>query len=88
MVNTNQIRYQQITIEKLMNYIEVLPTLKALNHKDKIRAIQFLANEVVEEEDSIFVNNQEHNFVSQTDSFEASRMLQKLLDEHNANAIT
>lgn len=71
-----------------MTITEVLPKLKALNHKDKIRAIQFLANEVAKEEDSIFVDNQEHEFVSQTDSFEASHRLQKLLDEHNANAIT
>ena len=42
-----------------MTIIEVLPTLKALNHKDKIRAIQFLANEVANEEDSIFVDNHE-----------------------------
>ena len=70
-----------------MTITEVLPTLKALNHKDKIRAIQFLANEVAKEEDSIFANNQEHEFISQTDSFEASRVLQKLLDEQKANAI-
>ena len=71
-----------------MTITEVLLTLKALNHKDKIRAIQFLANEVAKEEDSIFVNNQEHEFVSQTDAFEASRVLQKLLDEQKADAVT
>ncbi len=71
-----------------MTITEVLPTLKALNHKDKIRAIQFLANEVAKEEDSIFLNNQEHEFVSQTDAFEASWVLQKLLDEQKANAST
>ena len=71
-----------------MTITEVLPTLKALNHKDKIRAIQFLANEVAKEEDSVFFENQEHEFISQTDSFEASRVLQKLLDERKADAIT
>ena len=71
-----------------MTYTEVLPTLKTLNHKDKIRVIQFLANEVVKEEDSIFADNREHEFVSQTDAFEASQILQKLLDEQKANAIT
>jgi hypothetical protein len=69
-----------------MTITEVLPTLKALNHKDKIRAIQFLANEVAQEEDSVFFDNQEHEFVSQTDAFAASQVLQKLLDEHKANA--
>ncbi len=70
-----------------MTITEVLPTLKALNHKDKIRAIQFLANEVAREEDATFVNHQQHDFISQTDAFEASRVLQKLLDEQKANAI-
>jgi hypothetical protein len=68
-----------------MTITEALPTLKALNHKDKIRAIQFLANEIAKEEDSAFFDNQEHEFISQTDSFEASQVLQKLLDEHKAN---
>ncbi len=70
-----------------MTITEVLPTLKALNHKDKIRAIQFLANEVAKEED-VFFENQEHEFISQTEAFEASQILQKLLDEQKANAVT
>ena len=70
-----------------MTYTEVLPTLKELNHKDKILAIQFLANEVAREE-GVFFENQEHEFVSQTDAFEASQVLQKLLDEQKVNAIT
>ncbi len=71
-----------------MTVTELLPTLKSLNHKEKIRVIQFLANEVVKEENAVFVENQEHEFISQTDSFEASRILQKLLDERKADAIT
>ncbi len=70
-----------------MTYTEVLPTLKALNHKEKIRLIQFLANEVAKEED-VFFENQQHEFISQTDAFEASQVLQKLIDENKANAIT
>lgn len=69
-----------------MTISEVLPTLKALNHKDKIRAIQFLANEVAKEE-QVFFEHQEHEFISQTDAFEASRTLQKLLEEHKTDAI-
>jgi len=71
-----------------MTVTELLPTLKSLNHKEKIRVIQFLANEVVKEENAVFVENQEHEFISQTDSFEASRIFQKLLDERKADAIT
>lgn len=70
-----------------MTYIEVLPKLKALNHKDKIRVIQFLANEVAREEE-VFFDNQQHEFISQTDAFEASHVLQKLIDEQKANANT
>ncbi len=70
-----------------MTVTELLPTLKSLNHKEKIRVIQFLANEVVKEENAVFVENQEHEFISQTNSFEASRILQKLLDERKADAI-
>ncbi len=71
-----------------MTVTELLPTLKSLNHREKIRAIQFLANEVAREENVVFVENQEHEFISQTDSFEASRVLQRLLDERKADAIT
>jgi ATP:corrinoid adenosyltransferase len=70
-----------------MTYTEVLPTLRTLNHKDKIRVIQFLANEVARGED-MFFENQEHEFISQTDAFEASRVLQNLIDEKKANAST
>ncbi len=69
-----------------MTVTEILPTLRALNHKEKIRAIQFLANEVAKEENVLFFENQEHEFISQTDSFEASQILQKLLDEQKADA--
>lgn len=70
-----------------MKITEVLPSLKALNHKDKIRAIQFLANEVAKEENISFSENQEHTFVSQTDSFEASQVLQQLIEERKVDAI-
>ncbi|CAN5609670.1 hypothetical protein BH20ACI4_BH20ACI4_05820 [soil metagenome] len=71
-----------------MTITEVLPTLKALNYKDKIRAIQFLANEVAKEEDGVFVNNQTHDFASQTNAFEASQILQKMLDGQKVDTAT
>lgn len=70
-----------------MTITEVLPTLRQLNRADKIRVVQFLVNEIAREE-NVFSENQEHDFVSQTDSFEASRVLQKLLDEKKADANT
>jgi hypothetical protein len=71
-----------------MTVTEILPTLRALNHKEKIRVIQFLANEVAREENILFAENQDHEFISQTDSFEASLVLQKLIEERKADAIT
>ena len=71
-----------------MTVTELLPTLRALNHKEKIRAIQFLANEVAKEENDLFTENQEHEFISQTDSFEASQVLQKLIDERKSDAVS
>jgi hypothetical protein len=70
-----------------MTYSEVLSTLRRLDHKDKIRAIQFLANEVAKEEE-VFVATRDHEFISQTDAFEAGQVLQKLIDDQKANAVT
>ena len=47
---------------------------------------QLFANEVAKDEEIIFVENQKHEFVSQTDAFEASRILQELLDKQNADS--
>jgi len=69
-----------------MTLTEVLPDLKQLIHADKVRAIQFLANEIAREEGVWFEKNQEHEFFSLYDSFEASQALQKLLEEEKANA--
>ncbi len=64
-----------------MTYIEVLPTLKTLNHKDKIRAIQFLANEIAREEDVFFEEGKIYEIFSPYESFEAAGQLRKLLEE-------
>ena len=64
-----------------MTITEVLPTLKALNHKDKIRAIQFLANEVAKEEEVFFEEGNNSDFWSLHNSHEAAAGLRKLLDE-------
>lgn len=64
-----------------MTITEILPILKALNHKDKIRAIQFLANEIAKEEKVSFDYGEADHIWSLHNSFEASLALQKLLDE-------
>lgn len=64
-----------------MTVADVLPTLKALNHKDKIRALQFLANEVAKEEEVFFEEGKTYEIYSPYDSFEAAEQLKKLLEE-------
>ena len=71
-----------------MTITEVLLTLKALNHKDKIRAIQFLANEVAKDEEVYFEEGKSYEVWSPFEAYEASQVLQKLIDEQKANAIT
>lgn len=67
-----------------MTVTEILPILKILSHSDKLRAIQFLADELIRE-DEIFIKNQEFEFISQTDAFEASQLLVKLIEERKTN---
>ena len=70
-----------------MTISEVLPTLKALNHKDKIRAIQFLANEVAKEEEVFFEEGKLYEVWSPFEAYEAAAQLEKLLKEkEGANA--
>lgn len=64
-----------------MTYTEVLPTLKALNHKDKIRAIQFLANETAKEEDVFFEEGKTYEVWSPFEAHEAAVQLENLLQE-------
>jgi hypothetical protein len=68
-----------------MTIAEVLPTLKALNHKDKIRVIQFLANEVAREEGITFEESKNAEMWSLHNSHGAATTLQKLLDEDQTN---
>jgi hypothetical protein len=67
--------------KKFMTYTEVLSTLKALNHKDKIRVIQFLANEVAREEDVYFEEGKTYEIFSPYESYEAAGQLRRFLEE-------
>lgn len=77
---------KMISTEEIMTVIELLPRLKALNHKDKIRAIQFLANEVAKEEDVLFNDGATYEIWSPFDSFEAAEQLNSLLEKEKTNA--
>lgn len=69
-----------------MTVAELLPKLKTLNHKDKIRAIQFLANEVAKEEDITFDEGKTYEIWSPFDSYEAAEQLNTLLEKEKVNA--
>ena len=69
-----------------MTVTEILPTLKALNHKEKIRAIQFLANEVAKEEEVFFEEGKSYQVWSPFESYKAAEQLMNLLEEEKVNA--
>ncbi len=69
-----------------MTVTELLPTLKSLNHKDKILAIQFLANEVAKEEEVSFDEGKIYEIWSPFDSYETAEQLNSLLENEKANA--
>ena len=64
-----------------MPITEALPTLKALNQKDKIRAIQFLANEIANKEEAYFEEGKVYEIFTPYDSYEAAEQLRNLLKE-------
>lgn len=75
---------EQEVIEDNMTYSEVLTTLRRLDHKDKIRAIQFLANEVAREEEVHFEEGRTYEVSSPYESYEAAGQLRQLLEERES----
>ena len=70
-----------------MTLTEILPSLKQLNHKEKLKAVQFLVNEIAIEE-ALLDSNKEYPIYSVYDSFEAGDALMKLLEQENAKLET
>ena len=70
-----------------MTLTEILPSLKQLNHKEKLRAVQFLVNEIAIEE-ALLDSNKEYPIYSVYDSFEVGDALMKLLEQENAKLET
>ena len=68
-----------------MTVTEILPTLRALNRTDKIRVIQFLANEVAREEEVFFEEEKSYQIWSPFESYKAAEQLMNLLEEEKAN---
>lgn len=70
-----------------MTLTEILPSLKQLNHREKLKAAQFLVNEIAIEED-LLDSGKEYPIYSVFDSFEAGDALMKLLEQENAKLET
>ena len=70
-----------------MTLTEILPSLKQLNHTEKLRAVQFLVNEMAIEE-ALLDSNKEYPIYSVYDSFETGDALMKLLEQENAKLET
>lgn len=69
-----------------MTTAELLPTLKSLNYKEKILAIQFLANEVAKEENLSFEKGKMYEVWSPLDSYKAAEQLNALLEKEKTDA--
>jgi hypothetical protein len=67
-----------------MTLTEILPSLKKLNHKEKLKAVQFLVNEIAVEEEILLESGKEYPIHSVYDSYEAGDALLKLLEQENA----
>ncbi len=70
-----------------MTLTEILPSLKQLNHREKLKAVQFLVNEITIEED-LLDSNKVYPIYSVHDSFDAGDALMKLLEQENAKLET
>lgn len=68
-----------------MSLSELLPSLKELNHTEKLLAVQFLVNEMAKEENLYFRDDAEYSFWSQVDASEAAATLSQLLESEKQN---
>ena len=68
----------------MITLTEILPSLRELNHKEKLKAVQFLVNEIASEEENLLESNTKYAIHSVYNSFEAGDAMMKLLEEENA----
>lgn len=67
-----------------MTFTELIPSLQQLSSQDKLKAIQFLANQLAEEEQdlSLLEDGKTYELLSPHDAFSAENVLTKMLDEY------
>ncbi len=61
-----------------MSVTELLPTLHELNRADKLVVMQFLVNELVQEEKPLLENGKSYPVWSPYNAFSAAEVLQKI----------
>jgi len=69
-----------------MSFAELMPTLLQLNRADKLRAMQLLANELAKEEGALLLSEDDPPVWSPHDAYQATHILQELLEEAKRNA--
>ena len=67
-----------------MKLTDLLPALHELPRPDKVRAVQFLANELAHEETGDLVPGAEYSFWSPHDAHDAAATLTRVLGENSA----
>ena len=68
-----------------MTLTEMLPNLSELKRADKIRAVQFLVNQIAREEDLYFEPNGNYPIWSPHNSDDAATKLRELLESEAKN---
>lgn len=64
-----------------MTFTEIIPTLKKLSSQEKIKAIQFLANELAQENIAKIEPNQSSEIWSPYNAFSAEKTLTQMLQD-------
>ena len=68
-----------------MTLVEILPSLRKLSHQEKIKAIQFLATELAQEQDNLTIleNGKTYEVWSPYEAFSAAKVLTDMLEQHS-----
>ncbi len=76
----------------MITFSEIIPSLQQLSTQDKLKTIQFLANQLAEEQHklSLLKEGETHEVWSPYDAFSAETVLTQMLDEYSqtSNQIT
>jgi hypothetical protein len=64
-----------------MSVLELLPSLKILSRSEKLQIMQFLVQELIDEEDNVLQAGKTYNVWSPLNSHKAAEQLATLLEE-------